>query len=80
MTGRAGSQGFLQRLATDPGHSGQGIGSRLVLDALQWAAQRGVRRVLVNTQWSNDRALALYRHLGFESTATDLVVLMRRLP
>ncbi len=80
VTGRAGSQGFLQRLATDPGHSGQGIGSRLVLDALQWAAQRGVRRVLVNTQWSNDRALALYRHLGFESTATDLVVLMRRLP
>lgn len=80
VTGRAGSQGFLQRLATDPEHHGRGIGSSLVLDALEWASRRGVRRVLVNTQHSNDRALALYRHLGFESTATDLVVLTRPLP
>lgn len=80
VTGRAGSQGFLQRLATDPDLAGRGIGSTLVLDALDWAARRGARRVLVNTQWSNERALELYRHLGFESTATDLVVLTRPLP
>lgn len=77
VTGRAGRQGFLQRLATHPDHSGTGIGSELVLDALRWARRRRVGRVLVNTQTSNSRALAVYRRLGFEPTPTDLVVLTR---
>ncbi|MFN7148539.1 MAG: GNAT family N-acetyltransferase [Microthrixaceae bacterium] len=80
VTGRAGSQGFLQRLATDPEHQGDGVASSLVIDALHWAARRRVRRVLVNTQEGNARALALYRQLGFELTPTDLVVLSRPVP
>jgi ribosomal protein S18 acetylase RimI-like enzyme len=80
VTGRAHSQGFLQRLATDPAHAGRGIGSALVLDALRWARRRHVSRVLVNTQDDNERALALYRQLGFRMTATDLVVLTRPVP
>jgi ribosomal protein S18 acetylase RimI-like enzyme len=80
VTGRAGSQGFLQRLATDPDHAGSGIGSELVLDALRWAVRRRAQRVLVNTQEGNERALELYRRLGFEPTPTDLVVLTRSIP
>jgi GNAT superfamily N-acetyltransferase len=80
VTGRAGSQGFLQRLATDPDHAGTGIGTALVLDALRWATRRRVRRVLVNTQNGNRRALDLYRRIGFEPTPTDLVVLTRSIP
>lgn len=80
VTGRAGKQGFLQRLATDPDHAGTGIGTALVLDALRWATRRRVRRVLVNTQNGNQRALDLYRRLGFEPTPTDLVVLTRPIP
>jgi len=80
VTGRALTQGFLQRLATDPDHAGHGVGSALVLDALAWARRRHVRRVLVNTQDDNVRALALYRQLGFQMTATDLVVLTRSVP
>lgn len=80
VTGRAGNQSFLQRLATEPTRSGRGVGSSLVLDALRWAARRRVRRMLVNTQSDNQRALELYHHLGFELTPTDLVVLSRPIP
>ncbi len=80
VTGRAGDQGFLQRLATEPTRSGQGVGSSLVLDALRWARRRRVRRMLVNTQYDNQRALDLYVALGFELTPTDLVVVSRPIP
>lgn len=80
VTGRAGTQGFLQRLATDPDHAGQGIGSQLVVDGLRWAARRRLSRVLVNTQVDNERALSLYLRLGFAPTPTDLVVLTRPIP
>ncbi|MFM7068071.1 MAG: GNAT family N-acetyltransferase [Actinomycetes bacterium] len=80
VTGRAGRQGFLQRLAVDPDHHGRGIGSALVVDALRWADRHGVRRMLVNTQFHNERARALYEQLGFTTTSTHLVVLSRSLP
>ncbi len=80
VTGRAGDQGFLQRLATEPTRTRQGVGSSLVLDALRWAGRRRVRRMLVNTQYDNQRALDLYVGLGFELTPTDLVVLSRPIP
>ncbi|MEZ5237697.1 MAG: GNAT family N-acetyltransferase [Microthrixaceae bacterium] len=75
VTGRGGSSGFLQRLATDPDHQRSGIGSALVLDALDWCARRGCERVLVNTQVTNGAALGLYRSLGFVRLPDDLVVL-----
>ena len=42
ITGRAGEIGYLQRLAVDPGHQHEGIGTALVADGLWWAARRGV--------------------------------------
>ena len=80
VTGRSGRQGFLQRLAADPDHAGSGIGSALVVDAMRWADRHGVRRMLVNTQYENERARALYERLGFRPTSTYLVVLTRALP
>ena len=80
VTGRAGGQGFLQRLATDPDVAGSGVGSALTVDALRWAARRRAHRVLVNTQRQNTRAIELYRRLGFTMTRNDLVVLTRSIP
>jgi len=80
VIGRSYTQGFLQRLATHPDYAGTGVGSALVVDALQWARRRNVTRVLVNTQTDNQRALRLYKQLGFQLTPTDLVVLTKDLP
>lgn len=77
ITGRSGSQAFLQRLATDPAHTGRGIAAALIGDALRWATRHRCRRLLVNTQQDNRRALALYERLGFQLTPSDLVVLSR---
>ena len=41
ITGRAGSIGYLQRLAVLPDHQRRGIGHALVMDGLLWARRRG---------------------------------------
>ena len=77
ITGRAGVQGYLQRLAVDPDHHHRGLGSALVLDALWWAKRRGVTSMLVNTQETNTAALGLYERLGFVAEPNGLAVLER---
>ena len=79
VTGRAGTLGYLQRLAVHPDRHGHGIGTALVGDSLDWCHRKGCRSVLVNTQEANQRALSLYEHLGFRSEPTGLAVLERPL-
>lgn len=80
VTGRAGRHGYLQRLAVDPASQRAGIARALVLDGLHWLLRKDASNVLVNTQPDNDRALSLYRSLGFRQQAGGLDVLHRRLP
>ncbi len=75
ITGFAGERGYLQRLAVEPEHQGRGHATDLVKDALEWLVQRGASAASVNTQENNERALALYLHLGFTSVNPGLVVL-----
>jgi ribosomal protein S18 acetylase RimI-like enzyme len=79
VTGRAGARGYLQRLAVDPAAQRRGIGAVLVADALRWLRRWGAREVLVNTQEENERAVALYEHLGFHRHDEGLAVLQRPL-
>jgi GNAT superfamily N-acetyltransferase len=80
VSGRAGGQGFLQRLAVDPDRAGGGLGTALVYDALDWMRRRGATVGWVNTQEANERALRLYEHLGFRPADHNLTVLGRTLP
>lgn len=75
VSGRAGTRGFLQRLAVDPEHQRCGVGQALALDGLRWMQRRGVDRAMVNTQEHNRGALALYEHLGFRLQPSGLAVL-----
>lgn len=77
VTGRAGSRGYLQRLAVDPMLQRAGIGSALVADGLRWLRRWGAREVFVNTQVDNGAALALYEALGFQRQPEGLAVLRR---
>ena len=79
ITGRAGSQGYLQRLAVAARCQGRGLGTLLVFDALMWLRRGGARSVLVNTQPDNERALDLYRRCGFTMAPDRLAVLHRDL-
>lgn len=79
VTGRAGTRGFLQRLAVDPAHQRAGIATALIADAFAWLRRWGAREVLVNTQEGNANALALYERLGFTRDDEGLAVLHRSL-
>ncbi len=75
VTGRAGEQGYLQRLAVDPSARGEGFGRALVEDTLRWLHRGGGRRCLVNTQEDNVDALGLYESCGFRRLGAGLAVL-----
>lgn len=79
ITGRNGAAGFIQRLAVLPDAQGQGIATSLLLDGLRWLQRRGVREVLVNTNFDNDRALDLYERFGFQLLPESLRVFERSL-
>ncbi len=75
ITGRAGTRGFLQRLAVDPRRQGGGLGRALAIDGLDWLRHRGAIDAVVNTQVGNQRALSLYQGLGFSLAHERLAVL-----
>lgn len=79
ITGRAGTEGFLQRLAVHPTFQRAGRGRALALDGLHWLRRKGATRAVVNTQVGNTAAFDLYVGLGFRAQPDDLVVLRREL-
>ncbi len=77
--GRGPGTGYVQRLAVHPDARGRGLGRSLVGDVLRWMRRRGAARALVNTQQTNEAALALYRACGFRVLPEGLRVLARSL-
>lgn len=75
ISGLAGRRGYVQRLAVHPGAQRRGLGRRLLLDGMTWMAGRGATRAFVNTETSNERALALYQDVGFREEPMGLSVL-----
>ncbi len=77
ITGRSGRNGYLQRLAVDPGQQGRGLGRALVVDGLRWLSRWRAEQCIVNTQWGNEVALGLYERVGFRRLPEALAVLSK---
>lgn len=75
ISGRAGTRGYLQRIAVDPAEQRQGLGRALVADALTWMRRHRVGTALVNTAADNLAATTLYESFGFRRRDADLKVL-----
>jgi ribosomal protein S18 acetylase RimI-like enzyme len=75
ITGAAGGQGYLQRLAVLPEHQRQGHGRTLTVDSLTWMRRRRLGHAVVNTGVDNEPARALYESLGFRALSDRLVVM-----
>jgi RimJ/RimL family protein N-acetyltransferase len=57
---------FRLTIVAHPGFLGQGIGSALIRDLLDWAAQmRRVEKIELLVRATNERAIRLYTKLGF---------------
>ena len=75
ICGRAGRDGYVQRLAVASNHRRSGLGRALTLDGLRWLKRWRATSASVNTFVGNEAALRLYRSLGFVEVRPGLMVL-----
>ncbi len=61
-----GNYGYLVRIAVHPAVNSQGIGARLMAEAIRFFAAERVFRIMLNTQEENVHAHRLYEWFGFE--------------
>lgn len=71
--------GHITRLAVQAGWEGQGVGTRLLTEALVSMVKAGVNWVTLNTQESNLRSQTLYEGQGFHLTGDRVAVLWKDL-
>jgi len=56
----------LARIAVHPDEMHQGVGKALVQDLLHYCKKNNIRDISVNTQFSNNHSIALYKKMGFK--------------
>ena len=74
-----GDSGYLVRIAVHPSVNGQGIGARLMAEAIRFFQQARVSRIMLNTQDDNTHAHRLYEWFGFIRIAQVGFVLRKQL-
>ena len=62
--------GSIQNLGITPEHRGLGLGTHLLLKALEGFSQAGLRRAALEVTAQNTDAIRLYRRLGFRKVKT----------
>jgi ribosomal-protein-alanine N-acetyltransferase len=63
-------KGHIVSVAVLEAHRGNGVGRALVEESLRGMKERGCSEAYLEVRVSNDSAIALYHHLGFQSVTT----------
>ncbi|HEY1350739.1 MAG TPA: GNAT family N-acetyltransferase [Ktedonobacteraceae bacterium] len=74
-----GVHGYLVRIAVHPACGGQGIGVRLMAEAMRFFQHAHVTRIMLNTQQENTHAHRLYEWFGFSRLGQIGFILRRPL-
>lgn len=69
---------WMREIAVRPEAQGMGIGRKLMEQALGYGKTRGARRAFLAADEQNERALRLYRSLGFENGKDEPQIDMER--
>jgi ribosomal protein S18 acetylase RimI-like enzyme len=75
-TAEGGQVGLLEDLVVTSGFRHQGIGSKLLSEAVYWAECQGLKRLQLLADKNNQPALGFYQKQGWQST--ELVCLRKR--
>lgn len=78
LVGASDNRGYIQRLAVHPRHQRSGIAATLLSTALAWLRTRHCEETIVNTEFTNNAALGLYRKFGFTELPYHLTVMEKR--
>lgn len=57
---------YIAEIAIDESLRGQGIGRKVLLDSIDYAKRKGYERVILDADFRNSGAKALYENLGFK--------------
>jgi GNAT superfamily N-acetyltransferase len=67
-TAEGGRVAWLEDLIVRPDHRGNGLGSHLIQEAIQFARDRGIRRITLLTDGVNADAIRFYERHGFSKS------------
>lgn len=62
---------YLEQFVVLPGSRGQGLGTSLLLRAVEDATAKGGSHIRCNVSWGNPAAIAVYRKAGFALTCLE---------
>lgn len=79
LAGQTGATGFIQRIAVAPVARRSGVAAGLLAAGHQWMRARGCATAVVNTETTNQPALAMYQRVGYARMPYGLQVLERSL-
>jgi len=67
-TAQGASSAWIEDMVVDTAYRGQGLGKKLLQQALDWAKNNGATRAQLLVDIENTAALGYYEHLKWEST------------
>lgn len=64
---------YISAVAVASSGEGKGVGKQLMHRAEQWSREKGLKQLVLNVFKANQRAIDIYRHLGYEEEIVKMV-------